>query len=629
MFAMLHRTRGGIAIEDLQGMRDALGPGDVRHWISDAGDIGVAWTAGSLLDANGRSSPVAGVPFALAAGRLDAPTALHAHGAACAGSADARQIAACVLQKGEAAPAGLFGDYALAHWTGRALFIATDHLGSTPIYHARTPQGFAVATRLPALLAFPDTPRELDGLGLGLVAMIQMGRGAGHTAWRGIRLLRGGHSLWLDAQGNAEERRWWNPDVEVRRTYRDPRDYTAEIGALFADAVRSRLPGKGPVGCTLSGGLDSTLVAGFAAPMLAEAQRDLHAVTSVPHPALHVTPQHGWENDDWPHAHQMTRMHPNLRHEAVSPEGICLLDVLQAVHASSATPSRNVANQLWLTEIGLRARAAGCEVVLAGFHGNSTVSFAGHGGVTRLLRRGRWQRALEHMRQERGFGARSMLRHALVAATGEPAVRKLSRLLGNHPPPFMPPGAQLMQPHVRGYYPVAPPDLMPVVDRADWRRFISQPRTAFCADMRAHAGVEFRDPTGDRRLCEHLLGCPADAFVGGGFGRLQARLLGEGRVPDAIRWRRTLGDQAPEQAGWFSLYPERYRDAWADVRRLPWTREFIDCAQVDDVLEDLVCGRPHPRLIAAAVHRILDIGTFIATARHRWRASDATSCLDD
>ncbi len=625
MFAFLLRAGGGIAIEDLQGVHDALHADDLRHWISEAGDIGVVWSAGALLDAHGRTSPSAGVPFALGAGRLDTPTAWQRRNPACGASDDARQIAACALAMGEAAPACLYGDYALAHWTGRALFIATDHLGSSPIYHARTPRGFAVATRLPALLAFPDTPRELDGLGLGLVAMVQMGRGAGHTAWRGIRAVRGGHSLWLDAQGNAEERRWWNPDITVRRTCRDPRDYTAQIASLFADAVRCRLPHQGPVGCTLSGGLDSTLVAGFAAPMLAQQQRDLHAFTSVPHPALDVPPQRGWENDDWPHAHQMTRLHPNLRHEAVSPEGICLLDVLQAVHASSATPTRNVANHLWLTEIGLRARAAGCDVVLAGFQGNATVSFAGHGGVTRLLRHGRWSRALEHMRQERGFGARSVLRHALVAATGEPAVRTVSRLLGKRPPPFAPPGSPLVQGHVRGYYRTAPPELTPVVNRADWLRFMSQPRTAFCVDMSAHAGVETRDPTGDRRLCEHLLGCPADAFVGGGFGRLQARLLGEGRVPDAIRWRRTLGDQAPEQAGWFSLYPERYRDAWADVRRLPWTREFIDCSQVDTVLEDLVCGRPHPRLIAAAVHRILDIGTFITAARYRWGASDATS----
>ena len=60
-----------------------------------------------------------------------------------------------------------------------------------------------------------------------------------------------------------------------------------------------------------------------------------------------------------------------------------------------------------------------------------------------------------------------------------------------------------------------------------------------------------RDPTGDRRLCEYVLRCPPEAFVGDGFDRLQARLLGAGVVPDAVRlapeprvfslpkWRRT------------------------------------------------------------------------------------------
>ncbi len=612
MFAFLYRKHGNIVLEDLQKARAGLNsPAGTHCWISEARDIGVIWTTGTLLNEQGNEKPLPHQSFALATGRLDVRDTHNQRFNLPPSASDPQRIAACVLQAGEAAPNQLIGDFALAHWTGRALFISTDHLGQTGLYYARTPQGFVVATRLPALLSLPDTPRDLDGLGLALVAMMQGGRGAGHTAFTGIRRLTGGHNLWLEPGRETEERRWWNPEFKIRRAYKDPRDYTAELTTLFDEAVRCRLPEQGPVGCTMSGGLDSTLVAAFAAPMLADTGRDLHAWTSVPHPKIPVKPRPRWDSNDWEYAHQMTTMHQNIQHQAVSPEGICLLDVLQAAHASSATPMHNVANQLWFTTIAHRAREAGCAVVLIGTHGNASISFRGDGAVKRLIRHGKWLQAIAHLRRTPGFRKRSLIRHLLTAIPHK-----------NKPRPFTVACAKLVRPIVQRYYQHRPAAMAPILRRQDWANFISRPKTSFMTDIPAHAGVEIRDPTSDRRLSEYLLSCPEEAFIGGGFDRLQARLLGAGRVPESIRWRRTFGDQSPEQAGFFSLYPERYRNAWEEIRQLAWTKEFIDLPVVDAMVNDLINGQPQEHLLAEGVHRILDIGLFMIDARQRWQASD-------
>jgi hypothetical protein len=243
MFVFLYRKFGGIVLDDLQKAKAELGyAGELRQWIADAGDIGLIWTSGTLLTAQGDETPKAGQPFALAVGRLDSPQSSGTSTTRANTKADEQLIADCALKFGETAPLQLFGEYALAHWTGHALFIATDHLGQSPIYYARTENGFIVATRLTALLAVSDAPRTLDGLGLALVAMIQMGRGAGYTPYIGIRSLIGGHGLYLDAWKESEPRRWWNPDYEAQRSFKDPRDLTAEIQILFEKAVRCRLP---------------------------------------------------------------------------------------------------------------------------------------------------------------------------------------------------------------------------------------------------------------------------------------------------------------------------------------------------------------------------------------------------
>ena len=156
--------------------------------------------------------------------------------------------------------------------------------------------------------------------------------------------------------------------------------------------------------------------------------------------------------------------------------------------------------------------------------------------------------------------------------------------------------------------------------RADWIDFIAKPKTAFSADHLAYANVEMRDPTADRCLHEYLLNCPPEAFVGDGFERLQARLLGAGKVPENIRWRRSRGEQVPEEAGFFGLYPQRYREAWNEVRKLPWTNEYIDVFAVDQVLNDLIEGREDSRSLSTGLHRILDIGLFIIHAQNHWSA---------
>lgn len=190
MFIFLYRASDNIVSEDLQKARATLGSSEsTRCWISPAGDIGIVWTTGALLTENGNEEPLLGQSFALAHGRLDVRDQYFHPVNNTSSFCDSQRIAACALAKGEAAPVHLFGEYGFACWTGRKLFIATDHLGYEGMYYARTPQGFVVATRMTTLLSLPDTPHELDSFGLALVAMVQMGRGAGHTAFSRIQRL--------------------------------------------------------------------------------------------------------------------------------------------------------------------------------------------------------------------------------------------------------------------------------------------------------------------------------------------------------------------------------------------------------------------------------------------------------
>jgi asparagine synthase (glutamine-hydrolysing) len=179
--------------------------------------------------------------------RSDAETVLHAY----------EQWGARCLQR-------LNGMFAFAVWdtARRRLFLARDRLGIKPLYLAELPWGMAFASEAKALLPLlpgggrPDWTALYRFFSFGYVPSPQ-------SPFAGIRKLAPGHHL-VFAQGRPRITRWWTPRYgggpamefeEARR----------ELLSRLERAVGLELMSDVPVGVFLSGGLDSSAVAYFAA----------------------------------------------------------------------------------------------------------------------------------------------------------------------------------------------------------------------------------------------------------------------------------------------------------------------------------------------------------------------------
>ncbi|WP_338663920.1 asparagine synthase (glutamine-hydrolyzing) [Pararoseomonas sp. SCSIO 73927] len=160
----------------------------------------------------------------------------------------------------------LNGMFAFALWDRDAghLFLARDRLGEKPLHYAALPDGgVAFASEIAGLLALPSLSCRLDPaavddfLALGYVP-------DPHTVYAGIRRLPAGHLLRL-GRGEARlpaPRRYWQPPRTVSAPQGAPAE---ELAARLRDAVRMRLMSDVPLGCFLSGGLDSSAVAAASA----------------------------------------------------------------------------------------------------------------------------------------------------------------------------------------------------------------------------------------------------------------------------------------------------------------------------------------------------------------------------
>ena len=157
----------------------------------------------------------------------------------------------------------LVGMFAFALWdeTRRRLMVARDRFGKKPLYYARRGGEVVFGSEIKALLAAGlsadvDDDALRDYLALRYVP-------SPRTLFRSVRQLPPGHKMIL-GDNEFDIRRWWrlNYVPKVATTLDHAAD---EAEALIGAAVDRRLVSDVPLGCFLSGGLDSSTVLSFMA----------------------------------------------------------------------------------------------------------------------------------------------------------------------------------------------------------------------------------------------------------------------------------------------------------------------------------------------------------------------------
>jgi asparagine synthase (glutamine-hydrolysing) len=158
----------------------------------------------------------------------------------------------------------LRGMFALAIWDARrrTLVLARDRLGQKPLVYHHDGGSLVFASELKALLALPEgtVPHGLDPvaldhyLGYGYIPHPM-------TILAAISKLPPAHyALWHD--GTLVIERYWHPDWN-RQLGRPVEEDIDELRSTLGDAVREQMISEVPLGAFLSGGVDSTIIAGL------------------------------------------------------------------------------------------------------------------------------------------------------------------------------------------------------------------------------------------------------------------------------------------------------------------------------------------------------------------------------
>ena len=175
---------------------------------------------------------------------------------------DTEVVLAGIILKGTAFLDKMEGMWALALWdtVERRLLLIRDRIGKKPLYYRLVGGGIACASELPALktLSPDDWVEDIDSSADYLRHGYTL---PGYTAYLGVREVLPGHVLSWSPGTGTNERPYWqlSPDTFAG----DRQRAAAQLRETLIRSVERRLVADVEVGAFLSGGVDSSLIAGI------------------------------------------------------------------------------------------------------------------------------------------------------------------------------------------------------------------------------------------------------------------------------------------------------------------------------------------------------------------------------
>ncbi len=160
----------------------------------------------------------------------------------------------------------LRGEFAIVLWDARnrAMIAVRDRFGIKPLFYAFHDEKLYLASEVKALFA-AGVPARWDAESVS--HSVEYGGHQLRTIYDSVFQVPPGHYL-LATDKHIQLNQYWDfnyPKAGGNAPQRSDADYAAEFRHALEEAVRLRLRADVPVGCYLSGGLDSCAVIGLAA----------------------------------------------------------------------------------------------------------------------------------------------------------------------------------------------------------------------------------------------------------------------------------------------------------------------------------------------------------------------------
>lgn len=250
------------------------GPDDEGLWISPDHKAGLGHRRLSVIDLETGSQPISnedGTVVVIVNGELygfeEIRKGLERRGHRFTTKSDSEIVVHLYEEMGDACVHALRGEFAFVLFDVKKtkLFAARDRFGIKPLFYTEQHGELLLASEAKALFAAGVTAVWDPA---ATVRNLFLCIGQDQSLFAGIKQIPPAHTL-TSAQGVTSIRRYWDAEYPLAsREFKDDEATCIEKTRELAEqSIRLRMRADVPVGCLLSGGLDSSSVVGFASRM--------------------------------------------------------------------------------------------------------------------------------------------------------------------------------------------------------------------------------------------------------------------------------------------------------------------------------------------------------------------------
>lgn len=479
------------------------------------------------------------------------------------------------------------GMWAFAIWDQRkrTLYCARDHLGKKPFYYYRDETTFVFASEIKSLLCHPRVPRRVNEEKVYDYLYLHQHEYRNDSFFQDIHQLPAATLLEIQIDGRTEERCWWQIPIDlslgIAVSAQVESQRTEQFLELLRDAVRIRFRADVPVGISLSGGIDSSLILSLAMEQM-ESHNTAHPGVQGGKLATFTSRPVGTIWDEGRYVDTLTEGLELDRHDVIL-DGQRFWDELPDLMWHQEQPS-NSSSMFAQRSVMKEAASSGVKVVLDGqgadelFGGYERFYSSYH---VQLALAGRYHLMLSEARSAAFLHDRSVLHylmpvmHALLPNNIREWAHRLRR---SHADPNQWINPDLVKRYAeretsrRHLREIVPRNLQAALhDATAMSTLIFILRSGDRNSMAS--SVETRQPFLDHRIIEFAFSLPAAAKIHDGWTKHIIRQASTGILPDAIRLRRDkLGFPTPE-AQWLREGSEHIRHLFS---RSPMSADFVD-----------------------------------------------------
>lgn len=297
------------------------------------------------------------------------------------GEGDAALFLAAYRKAGADCLRRVDGTYAVAIWNEAdgTLFCARDPIGVRPFFYAFHDGSFLFGSEMQQLLRVPGFRRKPNERMIGdfLASEVDLRQ---DTFFENVHRLPPG-SFAVVRDGGIRVTSWWDIDPARRAGLKGDDACGERFRELFVRAVRKNLQAGIPVGCNLSGGLDSSSIV-----CVADRLRASDGV-AAPLPTFSLT----FEDeacDESPHIRAVGEV-ARIEHHEYCADGDDVFAHIAAVQDRQGEPFRSIGVVLFWRLKELAGRS-GVKVLLNGMGADEILGSINLYYIADMLKRGRW-----------------------------------------------------------------------------------------------------------------------------------------------------------------------------------------------------------------------------------------------